>query len=123
MSSCVVWIDKVHAKIFNITAQGVEKLELKHDEVPPIGPRHDNYQHNAEEKFYHNVASSLTTAVEELLIMGPGVAKSHFKSHLENHHHEDLLKKVIAVETLDSVSDNQVLEASRKFFKKAHLFN
>lgn len=122
MSACVLWIDTEHARIFKLNPSGVDKKELKHHNVPPIGAHHDNHRDNAEHKFYHEVATAIGT-VEELLIMGPGVAKTHFKSHLEKHNHQDLLKKVVGVESLDQMSDNQILEASRKFFKKSHLFN
>ncbi|MFN8846084.1 MAG: hypothetical protein ACK5V3_03685 [Bdellovibrionales bacterium] len=122
MSTCVLWIDKENAKIFKLSASGMDKKEMKHHDVPPIGAHHDNHKQNAEDKFYHDVATAIGH-VEELLIMGPGVAKTHFKHHLEKHNHNELLGKVVGLETLDSVTDNQVLEASRKFFKKSHLFN
>jgi stalled ribosome rescue protein Dom34 len=122
MASCVLWIDRENAKIFKLSSSGVDKKEMKHHDIPPFGAHHDNHKHNAEEKFYHDVATAIGQ-VEELLIMGPGVAKTHFKNHLEKHNHKDLLGKVVGVEALESMTDNQVLEASRKFFKKTHLFN
>ena len=122
MSACVIWMDSEHAKIFNISASGVEKKTVDQHTVNPIGARHDNHKHNAEEAFFHKVAEQVGMP-EELLVMGAGMAKTHFKSHLEKHHHEQLFNKVVGVETLDSVSDNQILEASRKFFKKHNTFN
>jgi stalled ribosome rescue protein Dom34 len=122
MSACVVWIDSEHAKIFNITASGVEKKTLKQHTAHPIGARHDAHKHNSEEHFFHEVATAVGQP-EELLVFGAGMAKSHFKTHLEKHHHNNLVKHLIAVETLDSVSDNQVLEAARKFFKKFNTYN
>jgi stalled ribosome rescue protein Dom34 len=122
MSACVLWIDKENAKIFKLNNKGVDKKEMKHHDVPPFGAHHDNHKHNAEEKFYHEVATAIGH-VDELLIMGPGVAKTHFKNHLEKHNHKELLNKVVGVEALELMTDNQVLEASRKFFKKSHLFN
>lgn len=122
MSACVLWIDKENAKIFKISANGIVKKQLSHHNVPPIGSHHDNQMHNAENHFYHEVALSVGQ-VEEFLVFGAGVAKSHFKNHLESHHHSDLFKALIGVETLDSVSDNQILEESRKFFKKYNTFN
>lgn len=121
MSACVVWIDSKTAKIFKLASDGVVKKELSHHEVAPIGKRHDNYIQNAEKHFFNEVALSIGTP-NELLVFGAGVAKSHFKNHLESHN-ANLFKSLVGVETLDSVTDNQILEASRKFFKSFHEFN
>jgi stalled ribosome rescue protein Dom34 len=77
MSACVVWIDSENAKIFKISATGIEKKVMHTHTVNPIGARHDSHKHNAEEHFYHEVALAIGQ-VEELLIFGAGVAKSHF---------------------------------------------
>ena len=123
MSACVVWMDSEHAKIFKISAEApVVAKELSHHDVPPIGSRHDNFKHNAEEHFFHNVALEIGN-VEELLVFGAGMAKTHFKTHLEKHHHGQLAKSLIGVETLDKLSDNQILEAARKFMKKYNTYN
>lgn len=122
MSACVIWMDSEHANIFKISAAGVEKKTLKHHSVPPIGAHHDSHKHNSEEHFFHEVASNIGS-VEELLVFGAGMAKSHFKTHLEKHHHAQLAKHLVGVEPLDHVSDNQVLEAARKFFKKFNTYN
>ncbi len=122
MSACVLWIDSEHAKIFKISATGVDKKMMKHHSVNPIGAHHDNHKHNAEEHFFHEVAQELGT-VEELLIFGAGVAKSHFKNHLEKHNHNQLTKSLVGIETLDNLSDNQILESARKFFKKYNTYN
>ncbi len=123
MSACVVWMDSENAKIFKISAAGVAPVkELNHHDVPPIGARHDNFKHNAEEQFFHTVALAIGD-VEELLVFGAGIAKTHFKNHLEKHHHDQLAKHLVGVETLDSVSNNQILEAARKFMKKYNTYN
>lgn len=122
MSACVIWLDSEHAKIFKISASGIEKKEMKHHSVNPIGAHHDNYKHNAEEKFFHEVAMAVGT-VEELLVMGAGMAKTHFKNHLDKHHHSSLAKHLVGVEALDHLTDNQILEAGRKFFKKYNTYN
>lgn len=122
MSACVVWMDSEHAKIFKISSAGVQKTTLKHHEAHPIGARHDNHKHNAEEHFFHEVAKSIGN-VEELLVFGAGMARTHFKSHLEKHHHAALAKHVVGVEPLDHLTDNQILESARKFFKKYNTYN
>ncbi len=122
MSACVVWIDSEHAKIFNISAEGIVKKTMHHHEVNPIGAHHDSHKHNAEEHFFHQVATAIGS-VEELLVFGAGMAKTHFKTHLEKHHHDQLAKHIIGVEPLDHLTDNQILEAARRFFKKYNTYN
>ncbi len=122
MSACVVWIDSEHAKIFKLNVSGVEKKTLHLNEATVKGAHHDNHKKNAEEKFFHDVANEIG-AVEELLIFGSGLAKNHFKTHLEKHHHDSLSKHLVGVEPLDHLTDNQILEAGRKYFKKFNTYN
>ena len=121
MSACVLWIDSEHAKIFKISIDGIVKKLLSQHSVHPSGARHDQHKINSENKFFHEIAVSINST-EELLILGAGLAKNHFKNHLEAHHQE-LHKHIVGFETLDSVSDNQILEFSRQFFKKFNTFN
>jgi len=121
MSACIVWIDSEHAKLFKISPEGVEKQELK-SHAPNSSSHQNNFKAEHEKKFFHQVASTIGK-VEELLIFGAGTAKTHFKHHLETHHHADLAKHVVGLETLDHVTDNQILEAGRKFFKKYNTYH
>ena len=95
---------------------------MNHHEVAPAGSHHDNHKHNAEEHFFHALALEIGN-VEELLVFGAGMAKTHFKTHLEKHHHGQLAKSLIGVETLDKLTDNQILESARKFMKKYNTYN
>jgi hypothetical protein len=121
MSSYVVWIDTEHAKVFKMSAEGNTHHDVKNHEHSHHGfnPRD---QHPDHQKFYHSVAEKLKGA-GEILIVGPGLGKDHFKNHLEKHHASDLAKKVLSVESMDHPSDPQILAHARKFFKHAHLFN
>jgi stalled ribosome rescue protein Dom34 len=92
-------MDSEPAKIFKIRGTGIQKSTVNHHETHPIGSHHDRHKHNAEEHFFHEVATAMGT-VEELLVFGPGLAKSHFKSHLENHHHSNLAQHLVATQPL-----------------------
>ena len=122
MSACVIWMDSEHAKIFKISTSGIEKKTLKHHSVNPHDSHHDSHKHTTEERFFHDIATTVGP-VEELLVFGAGLAKTHFKTHLEKHHHAALAKHLVGVETLDLMTDNQILEAGRKFFKKYNTYN
>ncbi len=121
MSACILWIDSVRAELFKISAQGVEKKAMHQHGSASTGEHHDAHKHNAEEHFFHEVALQIGK-VEELLVFGSGPAKTHFKTHLEKHHHHDLAAHLVGVEPLEHMSDNQILEAGRKFFKKFNTY-
>jgi len=120
MSALVVWMDHEHAKIFALSPEKMETHSLKKHEVRHH-TSHDEQKHKNAEGFFHELASELKGA-SELLLVGPGLAKAQFKHHLENHHHQDLAKKVVGMETCDHPTDNQILDLGRKFFKKYDLF-
>ncbi len=104
------------AKIFKVSGseksnQILHRHEVKHHTSADPG------NHKNCEKFFHNIAESIYDA-SEILLIGPGLAKDHFKSHLERHHHGDLAKKIVGMKTMDLVSDAQLLAYSREFFKQ-----
>ena len=120
MSSLLLWIDSEHAKIFRFSPEGMQKQEMKRAE--PDHHTHPHKEDHNSEHFFHQVAESLKSA-KEIIIAGPGLAKTHFKTHLEKHHHGNIAKNVIAMETMDHLTDPQIEATGRKFFKHAHLFS
>ncbi|MGZ3726452.1 MAG: hypothetical protein ACXWQQ_11660 [Pseudobdellovibrio sp.] len=122
MATCVVWIDSVHAKVFTITAAGVKRKTVKLNFIQHSNGNHERNLLNAEEKFFHKVADSIHGPLDRLLVMGSGVAKENFKKHLDKHYHNELYKILASVETLSELTDNQILEASRNYFKKYDLY-
>lgn len=123
MSHLVVWIEHDHAKIFTYTPGQSSKKELKnkHSGSHHTGG-HEHEKKNSLQKFYHEVAVEAKGATE-ILIVGPGLAKTEFKSHLESHHHHDLAKTVIGVETMDKSTDGEIQNMAKKFFQKYNLFH
>jgi len=119
MSSYVLWLDSEHAKIFKFLPGKVEPHTLKRSE--PDHHTHAHKEDQSSEHFFHQVADYLKSATE-LLIVGPGLAKTHFKTHLEKHHHQQLAQKVLGVESMDHPTDAQIVAAARKSFQAKHLF-
>lgn len=123
MNDCVVWLDSEKAMIFNLKADGIEKSHIKKSNV-------DHHTHNKKanhgdphiEKYYRDLSEKLSS-VDHLLILGPGMAKTHFKTHLDNHESKDLAKAVVGVENSDHPTDNEILAEARKFFKTYDLYN
>lgn len=120
MANYVVWIDREHAKIFELHPNEVIETNMKRHEIrhhTGAEKEHNHQKHG--EKFFCDVAHHLNTA-HEILLVGPGQAKDQFKAHLEKHHHGSISNKVVGVETVDHPTDNQVVALAKKFFK-AHL--
>ena len=122
MTDYVIWLDSEKAHIFALRTSGVEKTHIeKRTADHHTHSKRDNPQ-QGEDHFFHQVAGMIKDA-DKVLLMGPGLAKNHFKTHLEKHHHGALAKKIVGVENCDHPTDHQVLADSRKFFEKYNLFN
>jgi stalled ribosome rescue protein Dom34 len=119
MSYVVVWIDSEQAKLFTFNTAGVQKEELKRN----AHEHHTNAQkgeHKDSPEFYHRVANHIAQP-EELLIVGPGMAKKHFKNEIEGHN-KKLAEKIVGCENMDHPTDAQIVAEARKFFTKHDLF-
>lgn len=123
MTDYVIWLDSEKAQIFALKTSGIEKSHLKKSGMDHhTHNKKDHHGDSAPEHFFRELAVKLKDA-EKLLILGPGLAKNHFKTHLETHHTGGLAKKIIGIENCDHPTDNQVLAEARKFFKHYDLFN
>jgi stalled ribosome rescue protein Dom34 len=122
MSGTVIWLDSEKALIFALKPTGVEKtsfekIKIEHHTENKKDRKHDG----AADRYFHDLAIKIE-GEGNLLILGPGEAKNLFKSHLESHHPK-VSKRVVGVEASDHPTDNQILAAAGKFFKKYDLFN
>lgn len=112
--STVVWIDRDHAKIFEISDERMERIVL-HARTPD----HHTHRLDADEKespkFYEEVSQRLGDATK-VLILGPGIARKHFHTFLEERH-PDIAKKVIGSETVDHPTDHQIAAFATRFFR------
>lgn len=123
MSDYVIWLDSEKAHIFALKTTGIEKSHLEKSSMDHhTHNKKDHHGDSASEHFFRDLAVKLKDA-EQLLILGPGFAKDHFKTHLETHHTGGLAKKIIGMESSDHSTDNQILAEARRFFKDYDLFN
>lgn len=123
MAHYVVWINHDEARLFKFTPGKEEDRHLKNKHHMNHHLNHqDQEKQNELKKYYKEVAESVKDATE-ILLMGPGMAKTEFKHYLDDHYKTSLAKKVIGVETSDKISDNQIRAAAAKFFEKYNLFN
>ncbi len=119
MSAAIIWIDHSHAKIFNLHPGKVEAENLKKHEVHHH-THGDVAKHKNSDHLYQDVAKELTS-VQELLLVGPGTARTEFKHWLDKHQ-ANLAKRVVGNEACDHPTDPQIVALGRKFFKHLDVF-
>ena len=122
MTACILFIDSDHAKLFKLGIDKVETENLKRTEIHHHTASDKDKLHKDGGHFFNDVASKLK-GMKEILLVGPGLAKNHFKTHLEKHHHAELAKHIVGLETVDHPTDNQIIAVGRKFFKNYDKFN
>ena len=123
MAIYVVWMDSEKAQIFNLKTTGIVKSHLeKHKGGHHTHTGKDHHGDPNTEHFFRDLSTRLKDA-EEILILGPGLAKNHFKTHLESHHGAAVLKKIVGIENSDHPTDNQILASARKFFATYNLYH
>lgn len=116
MSIFAVWIDREHAKIFQVAADKMERQTVQSG-----APTHHTHQkdHLDQERQEHRLFAEVVTKLKEatnLLIIGPGIAKHHFQNYLTEHH-PILARKISACETVDHPTDHQIAALAKKFYK------
>lgn len=117
----VVWIDHHQAKIFHFSSTEREVLTLHpqdrlmhiHHKSNTIGSGHETLDRS----FLDEIIVAIANA-SEVLILGPGNAKTEFVTHIAQHV-PNLKNKILGVETVDHPSDGQIIAYAKKFFKEA----
>ncbi len=113
-----VWIDHRSARVLRAT-EPHSAVELVED----MRSRHQIHQKSrtqgagkvgADPAFLAQVAD-LVEACEELLIVGPGLAKREFQTYL-GEHRPALAAKVVGVEALDHPTDGELIAFARQYF-------
>ncbi|MEX1104631.1 MAG: hypothetical protein WEB78_00385 [Ilumatobacteraceae bacterium] len=115
----VVWMDHQHATVidFTIDDQHVVKVESGephklHRKSGPMG----SGKMPEDLEFLERVVMALNDSAE-IVLAGPGNAKTSFLRHLEKKH-AALRKRVVGVETLDHPSDRELVAFARKYFRR-----
>ena len=116
----VVWLDHAEAKVFQFNP---DEVEAKVIHAPAAG---GHLHHKAgvigagkghgDPGFFVSVEQALSGA-GEVLVVGPGTAKQEFVHHAEKHA-KPLAKKIAAVDTVDHLTDNQIVAHARAYFER-----
>ena len=113
-----VWIDHAKARIFELKANEVvssyqQDSNVDFERTNLLQPKDTLHEVQKEElkQFYVKVESLLQNA-DNVLLMGPGMAKTDLLSHIKK---KGALKGVsITSISQDSISDNQIIQLAQK---------
>lgn len=126
MKDFVVWLDSKNAHIFALKTSGIEKsvVKKKAKDFRPQNKHATKVDHNSEH-YFRDLAAKLKGA-DQILLMGPGLAKKHLQEHLTTHQANTLAKKIIGLEHFDSFqhkTEKQLMAKAKKFFRSNEIFN
>ena len=121
----VVWLDHLRAVVIDFS---IDK-EHVHLVASPTEQRQVHRKSGApgpgkateDREFFDGVVSAIGDA-REILVMGPGQAKLHFKKDLD-HRHPQVAKLVVAVENADHPKVDELLTHARRYFRKVDTMN
>lgn len=117
----VLWIDHHEARIIHFNAEAADEERIR----PADPPRHLHVKAGSpsgmhitdEPQYYRDVANAFGDA-QEVLIGGPSTAKAEFVKYLHRHA-PALMTRVAGIETLERITDNELLAEARRFFRNA----
>lgn len=123
-----IWID--HRQAFVLKANKMAEITVQHfmsdveahnhggeteEHLSVVNQhRHQERRNNEMKAFSREIVKHLADA-DEILIFGPGTAKHDFKHELEDH--KVLAEKLKGVESADQLTEAEMEEFVKKFFK------
>ena len=117
----VLWIDHHQARVIFFNPDAAEEHTLH----PPHPPRHLHAKagspsgtHLAGEPAYYQAVAEALAPAHAVLLAGPAAAKLELMEHLRQHAPQ-LAARVSRLETMDAVSDAELVAAARRYFKAA----
>lgn len=119
----IVWLDHHDARIIDFTFDDQHVVAVHQENGPRklhrkamvIGSGKAKEDHH----FFDEIVAALGTA-GEILIAGPGTAKTEFHKDLGKRH-GTVAKRVVGVEALDHPTEGELLAFARKYFKRYDL--
>lgn len=109
----VVWLDHHSAQVLQFDPEHVQAQRVK-------AHSHQTRQHGSavrsEHEFFGSVCDALA-GIGEVLVTGPRTALADFKHYAEKHRPQ-VVPQIVAYETVDHPSENQLVALARRFFLK-----
>lgn len=117
----VVWIDHRSAHIHGFNWDESENVLVRHDDAShklhSKASGAPGSQHVHEDKAYLSAVASALQPYEEILIVGPSLAKTELKKYLDTKVPR-IAERVVGVEPMDHPSDGQLLDFARRYFRR-----
>lgn len=125
MSALIMWINSHEAKVIKFEVNGPVVRNFrhhgKHHQAEVHGKNHSKAEGDAV-KFYHEVIRELEKEKDsQWLIVGPGLAHTHFK-HILDREFPNLSKCVVGVEPMADASEGQIKKYAHDFFRQRGVF-
>ncbi len=112
-----VWLSHDEARIFYFNADDFEKLHVMPEHTHQFSGGGKNHKHFENPDYYKAITEKLKQA-GEILVTGPGPAKSELMKYLAKHD-PALVQKVVGVETVDHPTDKQIVAYARLYYNAA----
>ena len=128
-----LWIDHRKAVVVAITDEGEEigltisrvEKQLRRSGDSPLKGRYESLQVPADDSrerkltgqlniYYDAVIASIRDA-DSILLFGPGEAKGELQERIEK---SQLRGRIVAVETVDKMTDRQIAAKARQYFRE-----
>jgi hypothetical protein len=128
-----LWIDHRKAVIVSVSAKGEVTKEIESDvekqpgrfagvrSTSPFESQHVPADDSRERRFaghlhdYYDEVIAAVRDAESILIFGPGEAKGELKKRLQR---EKLDGRIVAMQTVDKMTDREIAAKIREFFRK-----
>lgn len=114
----VIWIDHHEARLFRLAPDGAQKVKIHgggqhfHRSQDSLGSRQER------DRIYYGAIAEAMGDIPEILLLGPGLARSEFQAWLQEHQ-PARCKHVLDNQACDDVGDAALLEKGRHFFRAA----
>jgi stalled ribosome rescue protein Dom34 len=109
----VVWMDHSEAHVLQFDAESVANERIK---ARSHHPRHRGSDERAMHPYFEELAQALS-GVQEILLVGPGLAHDEFKTW-SGAHRPAIGQAIVGSEKADHPTDGQLVALARKFFVK-----
>jgi len=114
----IVWIDHHKAVVWNFTDDGQTKSVVKtpdqHEHTHIRKSPHGGHKIPDALEYFDDVANVLA-GVREILVMGPARTKDEFLTFLRKKHPQ-IRSEIVAIESADHPTDQELLAYARKYF-------
>lgn len=117
----LVFIDHDHAKVFLVDRADPQGASLKQQAHHKTSTKHKT---DGKAQHDHHLFDEVIKAmhgIEEILVVGPGTAKSELVHHIEKTARH-LQPKLVGVEAVDHPTDAQLVALAKKKFKNIDLW-